>query len=190
MTRTISLKHFACTLGASVLMTQAAAQAAVTINPNTGWAGTFGWTDGLGQIDSIGGLPQVEWQITLAGPGTLDIWVYDQFTAPASVPDAAEFELRVDGGAVAWTGITNNGSNWTGVYDALPLTDGTHSLTLFVTDLANAGHRTWTSGTAEIRISPVTKTDDGPPKVPAPGSMALLSLGTVLTGWVRRRSMA
>ena len=186
MERKVSPKHFAWVLAAVLLSAQATTYAAVTVNPNTGWAGEFGWNDGLGQIDSISGAPQVEWEITLAGPGTLDVWVYDEFTAPTSVPDAAEFELRVNGNVTAWTHVTNNGSNWTGQYDDLALTGDTHSITLFVTDLANVGGRTWTSGTADIVISPVTRTGDSPPPVPAPGTMALVGIGTGLAGWIRR----
>jgi hypothetical protein len=45
------------------------AQAAVILDPITGGEYAFTWSEGLGPIDSINGLAETEWSLTLATGG-------------------------------------------------------------------------------------------------------------------------
>lgn len=149
------------------------ASAGVTIDPTTGLDSYFEWEGGTGQIDNIDSSGEAEWTITLSSAGSLDITANDGFVV------GDEFALYVDGVLTAWTSEYYDGSGYYyGVYDDLTLSAGTHTLTLYVTELASG----YTSGGAYASFSSVT-----PVPVPAPGAVALVSIGASLVGWMKRR---
>ncbi|RIX29440.1 cadherin domain-containing protein, partial [Sphingomonas edaphi] len=129
------------------------------VNPSTGLSGVFGWDGGIGQIDSINGIVDNTWTITLSRAGTIDIRLSDgQFTIPGDV-----FTLYIDGVLVPWTTTYYWGSdNFNGVLEDFLLSAGTHTVTAFVSGPNAYGTIT------EFAISAVTYVN-APPSAPADG---------------------
>ncbi|UCE98834.1 MAG: PEP-CTERM sorting domain-containing protein [Planctomycetota bacterium] len=155
------------------------AAASVTIDPDSGWSGYFWWWDGLGQIDDIGtsSSGETKWSITLPIAGWMTLATAYDLAIPGD-----EFALYVDGGLIPWTTEYNDGSGfYHGEYDDLFLSAGTHSITLYTTELAlQSTGEPYMQGGARAEFSSVQP-------IPAPGAILLGGIGVGLVGWLRRR---
>ena len=121
---------------------------AVTVDPEMGSSGSFGWTsDGDSEIDSVNGtaVTAPSWTITLTGDGTVDISAADGGGDPDDV-----FTLYIDGQYVPWTTTSYPGGYFSGQLNDHLLTGGEHSITLVVSGPNPEGSNT------SFSISPVT----------------------------------
>ncbi|SCX98328.1 PEP-CTERM sorting domain-containing protein [Desulfoluna spongiiphila] len=153
---------------------------ATTIDPTQGWTGYFAWTGGLGQIDSIDqDSSQDEWSITVAEDSSMAVaTAWDAF-APGD-----EFAFYVDGAEVAWDETYVDGSGYFhGLYNDLFLTAGTHTLTFFVTAMADG----FDYGGAYAEFSAVEPVSGAP--VPEPATFFLLAIGLLGVMGLRKKSM-
>jgi hypothetical protein len=142
------------------------AQAAVILDPITGGEYSFGWSDGLGPIDSINGTPETEWSLTLATGGWWGFFITD------CCASGDEFSLSVGGETFPWTqsGYVDDlfAAYATGFLEA-----GTYSASLFVTSLASG----FQTGEGFVAIVPL---DMAP--VPLPAGLPLLGCALAILG--------
>jgi hypothetical protein len=149
---------------------------AYVIDPATGWAGWFGWEDGLGQMDYIlesdlTYIPDTEWTMALPTGGTLSFaTAYDDF-----LPDD-EFALYIDGVVKPWDSVTIDASGYYhGMIYEENLAPGTHSFTMYLTALSPG----YQSGDAHASFSAVI--------IPEPATLLLLGLGVPIISRFRRK---
>jgi hypothetical protein len=177
MDKEVKMKRMHFLLAVGIILVQAGIlNAAVPINPATGWGpGYFSWEGGLGQIDHIGYpvLDETEWEITVAVASIIGVTAYDD-----CVP-GDEFDLYVDGFFKEWElEYEDIGGYYHGEHNSLLLTSGTHTITFYVSALAPC----YTAGSANAYFTAAT-----PCEVPVPGAIVLAVIGSAGVGYINRR---
>jgi len=160
----------------------------VIIDPDAGWSGYFVWKGGVGRIDGISESPfyhgqqslwplgDTEWSISLASDGVIPyVEIWDNYDVKGDV-----YALLVDEVVVPPTSsYAGSGNFFFWEYRDLPLTAGTHLITI---DVTQTGGQYIHTGAGHALFSPA-----GSPAAPAPGAIILGGVGAGLVGWLRRR---
>lgn len=146
---------------------------AATVAPNGASAFTFGWTDGLGPIDEIDGMPDTFWSLTLGQESLVSITVTD------CCKPGDSFSLLADGLDVPWSSIGNKGAHFQAHAEAL-LLPATYTFSLVLDALAS--NEQTSRGSALFEVTPAP--------VPLPASMPLLGVALLGVGALRRRRAA
>jgi hypothetical protein len=151
------------------------AQAAVVIDPLSGWSGDFAWFGGLGGIDSIAGTGEASWSITASQDSQMTFaTAWDAF-----IPGDA-FQFVIDGLETAWSTTYTDGSGYFhGILNNLFLSAGEHLITINVVEDCCG------SGGAHVQFSGITAS---PSAVPVPAAVWLFGSGLAgLLGFNRKR---
>ncbi len=155
-------------LSAAVALTSLAAQANITVNPNTGLTDEmFNWYSGVGPSEAA-------FDITVGVDSLINVSARDDFVA------GDEFKLKLDGLDVSWTTAGYVGGYFQGIANGVFLSAGTHTFTIDVTAMPPD----FTGGAAYASFSSVT------PAVPEPATFLTTLMGLGIMGLIAKHRRA